>query len=159
MANSISNLGETAFEAGDYVTARRHLIRSLPLFKELDASFNAGATLAILAAVEITDASQGPPPDPSGLPDPESSAKRKLALRGATLLGAAGVHVGSNGADLQYVERSIFARATATAHELLGDDGYEAARNAGLAMTIEQAVTFAQDGFVPDGLEALSVSL
>jgi hypothetical protein len=76
-----------------------------------------------------------------------------------TLLGAAEVHVGSNGTDLQYVERGIFERAAATARELLGDDIYEAAHSAGQAMTIEQAVAYAQDRFVPERQEALSASL
>jgi predicted ATPase len=159
IGNAISNLGEAAFGASDYGTARKHLIKSLPLFTELHAAFNAGATLAVLAAVEITDASRRQHPVPSGLPEPESSTRRRLAIRGVTLLGAAEVHVGSNGADLQYVERGIFERAAATAHELLGDDIYEAAHSAGQAMTIEQAVAYAQDRFVPERQEALSASL
>ncbi len=150
IANAISNLGEAAFGAGDYGTARVHLIKSLPLFLELDAAFNAGATLTVLAAVEITDASRRQHPDPSGLAEPQSSAWRRLAVRGVTLLGAAEVHVGNNGTDLQYVERGIFERAAVTARELLGNDVYEAARGAGQAMALDDALAYALEGTAGD---------
>jgi hypothetical protein len=146
IANAISNLGEAAFGAGDYGTARTLLKESLPLFMELKVAFNISATLTVLAAVEITDARGqavrlGPLPDGSGV----------QVLRGVRLLGAAEGRAGTTGEHLQYVERGIFARAKATARELLGDQQYEATCSAGRALTLEQAVAYALEESVPDG--------
>lgn len=67
------------------------------------------------------------------------------------LLGAAELLLEAASQVFEPAKRHHYEQTLSTARELLGDDVYEAARSAGQAMTIEQAIAYVQNESVPDG--------
>ena len=144
IATGLGNVGIGALQQADYAAARALLNETLALCLELEDKSLAAHSLAALAAVELPGTIL---PEEQHDPAAVRGAEQKASgdpVRAATLLGAAAALLESIGAALDPMENRIYEQAAAAARALLGDEAFEAARQAGRAMTMEQATAYAR---------------
>ncbi|HZF58510.1 MAG TPA: hypothetical protein VEZ19_08550, partial [Rubrobacter sp.] len=123
--NALYNLAQLAMARGDHELARHMFEEGVVLSKQMRDQANLAYFLEGLAVVIGMD----------------GQARRSAALSGAAerLLEEAGAPVYN-----YYVpDPSLRERALATAHTLLGEAAFEAARERGQEMDLEQAVAYA----------------
>ena len=141
---------------GDYASARSLYEESLAITRELGDKGGIAASLVGLAGLTVRKASAvsaegagGRARAGSGMAtkgehrEHGEEGKQGLMERGAKLLGAAEALLQSIGAVLGPGDRQIYERAIAIAREELGEEGLEAARQEGRAMSLEQAIEYA----------------
>jgi non-specific serine/threonine protein kinase len=144
IATGLGNVGIGALQQADYAAARALLNETLALCLELEDKSLAAQILAALASVEMPGTIL---PEERHDPAAVRGAEQKATgdpVRAATLLGAAAALLESIGAALDPMENRIYEQAAAAARALLGDEAFEAARQAGRAMTMEQATAYAR---------------
>ena len=122
LANALDNLGDVASEQGEYAGARALYEESLTIYRQLGDQRGIAEGLEGMAGV-----AQG-----QGRPG-----------RAARLGAAASALRESIGSPLPPGEQEKFDKHVSSTRAALGDDAFTQAWNAGLAMTLKQAVDFA----------------
>jgi tetratricopeptide (TPR) repeat protein len=122
-ATAILTLGLIALYRGDYREAEARSLEALRTFHHEEARYDSATSLVSLAGV---------------------ASARGQANKAARLLGAAEAIFKSLGAEMDYFSRILQSQLSARLRKHLGDTAFTSARNTGAAMTIDEAVRYAQ---------------
>ncbi len=165
IAWSLSFLGELAQDQADLAGAQALFAESLAISRELDNKWGIGLALRGLASVSLAQGDFDPAcayceeglvinkelMDKRGIAHSFAilagiaAGRASTARRAAVLVGATEALLEATTTTLWTLQQSIYEQAATAARHLLGEEEFEAARRLGRALTIEQAIVYAQE--------------